>query len=197
MARIEWVTVLEASRVKVDVVRGVLDSEGIATFVPDELTKLADPFITGGNAFTVRLQVPAADVERARALIAQAPMPPEPAEAAADEREEQEERAEQEESDAAYKDPVERNAERTIFSAALVVTFPLALLFGTLYLVAWRVHGHRARLHGLVLAVFFASLALTIVLAVGLLRPPAEEEHDPLRPRRPPRAPVNTFPLGR
>src|SRR5689334_13126081 len=137
MAGVIWVTILEAPRPRVEVVRGLLDAEGIATFVPDDLTKTVDPFITGGNAFTVTLQVPADDLERARAVAArhvecasatQASVPESPrtGDLAADEDDEQ--------AAAEPDDPVEGHATRTVLCTCLLVTVPLALVFGVLYL---------------------------------------------------------------
>ena len=53
-----WLTVCVGSMSEIVALRAVLEDAGISTFVPDSMTKVIDPFITGGNVFEVRLQQP-------------------------------------------------------------------------------------------------------------------------------------------
>jgi hypothetical protein len=57
------------------VCQGLLESNGIPTFIPDENMKVIDPFVTGANALTVHLQVPRGRVFQARHLLAWRPEP--------------------------------------------------------------------------------------------------------------------------
>jgi hypothetical protein len=51
------------------IVKAALEDAGIAAFIPDELTaQNAPPFVWAGGGF--RLQVPEADADAARALLA-------------------------------------------------------------------------------------------------------------------------------
>jgi hypothetical protein len=69
MSEQRWITVFEGPAAKAAFLRGLLESHGIDCLVPDELTKLADPFITGANPFQVRLQVREADAPRAGEVL--------------------------------------------------------------------------------------------------------------------------------
>jgi hypothetical protein len=73
---LEFVTVYVGSHASVTALEGVLEAEGIPTFVPDRLMKSVDPFITGGHPLALSLQVPGPYEQDARALVAsQSPAP--------------------------------------------------------------------------------------------------------------------------
>jgi hypothetical protein len=160
-----WETVYAGPQWQVAMFQGLLEGEGITTFTPDQITKTVDPFITGGNALTARLQVPSPEATAARELLAavRAAAP----EAAGDSPQETAETPEEE---------VEGYGRRTRWAAVLVFTAPAAIVFGIGYILACREHGLRARQHGLVVAamalaiVLTASLGVWIAYTAGLLR---------------------------
>lgn len=75
---LELTTVYVGSHASVAALEGLLEAEGIPTFVPDRMTKTADPFITGYAPLELMLQVPNRHEAEARALVAQN-SPPAPA----------------------------------------------------------------------------------------------------------------------
>ena len=76
----DFVTVYTGSHTRVVVLEGLLEAEGIMSFVPDRMLKTADPFITGANPLDLHLQVPTPDVAAAQELIAREfPVPAPPA----------------------------------------------------------------------------------------------------------------------
>ena len=202
MAETRWVTLLEAPAREVAVVRGLLEDAGIATFVPDEVTKIVDPFITGPNPFQERLQVPEDDLERARGVLEagrhalQTAAAAEaagtdggPDDAAAEERAPTLEDFEPDEEERAP-DPVEDRAFLTIFFAVLLLTLPLAVIPGVGYLMAWRRTGRRSRYHAWVL------VALTAPLVLGGLTWLLLHVRVPPAPDGPPRIPDQPTPIG-
>jgi hypothetical protein len=64
-----FVTIHAGPLWEVQLLRGQLEEEGIPAFLPDENTKRVDPFITGGFALAVSLQVPASLEARAREVL--------------------------------------------------------------------------------------------------------------------------------
>ena len=66
----EWTAVFSGPLPEVQVLQIALEARGITTFIPDETTKVVDPFITGANPLATLLQVPRDSVEEATALIA-------------------------------------------------------------------------------------------------------------------------------
>jgi hypothetical protein len=144
--------------------QGLLESEGLRTFAPDQITKVVDPFITGGNALLSRLQVPEDAVETARDILAAS-------REAAHEQEDEDgapETAGHPEGSATGpeetpEEEVESFGRRTRWGAVMGVTAPLAILYGICYLSACREHGIRAKQHGLVVS----ALVLASVLTIG------------------------------
>jgi hypothetical protein len=67
---LELTTVYVGSHASVAALEGLLEAEGIPTFVPDRMTKTADPFITGYSPLELMLQVPNRHEAEARALVA-------------------------------------------------------------------------------------------------------------------------------
>lgn len=77
---LDLVTIYAGSHARVAVLETVLAAEGIPSFVPDRMTKVWDPFITGAGPFELRLQVPTPYVAAAREIAAtfepqRSPMP--------------------------------------------------------------------------------------------------------------------------
>ena len=60
MAATRWVTVHAGPPWQIELLSGLLDENGIPSFQPDRTTKVVDPFITGANPLSARLQVAAA-----------------------------------------------------------------------------------------------------------------------------------------
>lgn len=173
MTEAVWTTVFQGPPGTVDVLRARLGAEGIETFVPDELTKMVDPFMAGPDPFGRTLQVPAADAARAAAVLADHPTV---GARGAGEAGEEDEAGTGHEADAAdgVPDPLDAQAMRTILLAVLLVTAPLALLSGAAYLWACRKQGRRARLHGAVLLALGLSVVLVGAAAVHVLTPERE-----------------------
>ena len=67
----QWITVLTGSHPQVLTVQALLEARGIPTFIPDQTTKVMDPFITGANPFSLDLCVPAEAVGDARRVLAE------------------------------------------------------------------------------------------------------------------------------
>jgi hypothetical protein len=56
-------------------IRSLLEGCGIRAFVPDELTAQTDPVIFTGSMTSIRVQVDEAEVDAARAVLAQNQIP--------------------------------------------------------------------------------------------------------------------------
>jgi hypothetical protein len=69
--REEWVTVRSGSMMEMLACRGELEARGIPTFLPDENTKIFDPFITGAGSLSVELRVPRSAAQEAEVLLAE------------------------------------------------------------------------------------------------------------------------------
>lgn len=65
----EWVTVFTGNPPEAHLVSGLLRSEGIPTYLPDESTKVVDPFITGANPLLWRVQAPSTDAVRVHEIL--------------------------------------------------------------------------------------------------------------------------------
>ena len=162
-----WISVHAGSIWEVQLYQGRLEEEGLTTFVPDESTKVVDPFATGGLPLMAALHVPSDQVERAQAILAtmrdHAPVEPDEhldevfGEASPDEDDEAPSPAEQK---------VEHLATRTRWAALWWITFPFAFVTGFLYLRASKKHGIKSKSHGLTLAAIgFAVLNLAGIIA--------------------------------
>ncbi|MBC8406808.1 MAG: hypothetical protein H8E15_16450 [Planctomycetes bacterium] len=64
-----WVHVYSGSYSSVLANQASLEASGIQTFVPDTMTKMVDPFITGGNPMGAELLVLESDLEAASELL--------------------------------------------------------------------------------------------------------------------------------
>ncbi|MCB9896961.1 MAG: DUF2007 domain-containing protein [Planctomycetes bacterium] len=64
-----WTTVHAGPFAQVLAVQSVLEAAGIETRIPDAMTKVVDPFVTGANPLGARLEVPDAFAAEARALL--------------------------------------------------------------------------------------------------------------------------------
>ena len=151
-----WVTVYGGPIWEAQMVRDRLDDEGIESFLPDETTKVVDPFITGGNPLAVALQVRAPDAERAQALVAtyhKAPPEGEEAHEVPDGEEDEEE------DDG---DDLDWLATRTRWASLLLITAPFAIVTGVLYLIACRDEKRRAPYHALTVTGFATSTMLLL-----------------------------------
>ena len=155
MADPRLVTVSTGPTWQVELLHGLLEEEGIDSFLPDRTTKIVDPFITGPNPLSRRLQVRAEDEARALEILRTAP-DHEPADK--DEGEDVDEADEE----TAPEEEVEYIATRTRWAALLMLTFPFAVFYGFLYLFAVRDLGVRAKKHGLTVAAFVMATALLI-----------------------------------
>ncbi len=197
MSEQRWITVFEGPAAKAAFLRGLLESHDIDCVVPDELTKLVDPFITGANPFQVRLQVREADALRAGEVLTSAAVPAGsddadgndagPPSVEADQDDEVVEAAQ-----AASESALDRPALRTMLLTVLVVTAPLALLSFALYLRDCRRRGARSSLHvGVWLA---AGIALAVVIAAVVHLATPKREEGPWAPGPPPEPPWRTRP---
>lgn len=72
---LELVTVYVGTHARVAALEGLLEAEGIPTFVPDRMMKTMDPFITGYAPLELALQVQNRHEAEARALLGQVPPP--------------------------------------------------------------------------------------------------------------------------
>ncbi|MDA1261098.1 MAG: hypothetical protein O3A20_10830 [Planctomycetota bacterium] len=150
-APLDLVTVYTGPMWRVLLLEGRLLAEGIPVLVPDRMIKTIDPFITGANAFDLRLQVPAENAKAATVIIAEG----EATERAAPEL------------DPAAKEvlEVERLGRRLCYAAMFGFTSPLTLWYAAPYL-------HRAaalelKPRGHVYAL--ASIPLAILLMIGAM----------------------------
>ena len=128
-----------------------LDEAGIDSFLPDKMTKAVDPFITGANPLSSRLQVRAVDFEQASRIIEEARESLKPAPLEDDEDAEDDEDEEPE-------DEVEWLATRTRWAALIGITLPFAFFSGWLYLKACREYGRKSESHRLTVAAFVLSI---------------------------------------
>lgn len=120
-----WITVDSGPLARMEILRGLLEDEGIPCLIPDAGTKLVDPFITGGDALSCRLDVPEEHVGRARQVI----------------EEVRREAAQQLAADGEPETPgeardrsLEAMGRRIVWGAAWIVTQPLALFWAYYYL---------------------------------------------------------------
>ena len=158
---------------EVQLLQGKLDEEGIPSFIPDELTKRVDPFITGANALNVQLQVRQADVARAEPFILEYRTKTRGADEAPEavvggERGGDDEGLDEEAR--ADLDAQTRRGRRLRWASLLVVTAPLGLLIGGAYLAAMRRGAPHPSGHGMNLAAIALSAALVGLGAAAILQ---------------------------
>jgi len=65
----DLVQVFAGSQTEITVVRSLLNSHGIECFLPNKNIKIADPFITGGNALTMAIVCPVDQATEALRII--------------------------------------------------------------------------------------------------------------------------------
>ena len=140
-----------------------LDEVGIASFLPDKMTKAVDPFITGANPLESRLQVRAVDAERAAEVVEAARESLRPAALEGDDEDDDEE---DDEYDMTPEEEVEYLATRTRWAALMGITLPFALFSGWLYLKGCKEYGLRSKAHGLTLAAFGLAV-LSVLVPIG------------------------------
>ena len=178
MPDVRLVTVHSGSLWEVELLAGLLEGAGIPTFLPDHLTKRVDPFITGANPLTARLQVRAEDAERAAALLES-------------ERSGRTEETAEEVSDGAGPEPplpedgdddamspeeeLRYLASRTRWWALIscvlgFLTLPFALLYFITYLRAVREYGRRAPGHTLTVAAPLLVTAAAVAFLFVIVR---------------------------
>lgn len=148
----ELAPIFSGSPPQVMVVRALLESHGIESFVPDENIKIVDPFITGANPLEMALVCPADQAAEARRIIEET-RDAAPAETPAEERPED----------------LERLGARVRWAAVTVVTIPIGALHGIRYLSRSRGEPGRPAHHGLtVLAAAFCILVTLGLILAGL-----------------------------
>jgi hypothetical protein len=163
MAATRWVTVHSGPPWQIELLSGLLEEEGIPTFQPDRTTKVVDPFITGANPLSARLQVAAGDAERAAEILQRAH-----AQRLMEKETSPDEDGEEGEDPEAITpaEEIEYVSTRTRWAALLVVTAPFAVFYGVLYLLATRDLGLKSKRHGLTIAALI--LSLLVILGSGL-----------------------------
>jgi hypothetical protein len=182
------VTVHAGSLWEVELLAGLLDAEGIATFLPDHLTKRVDPFITGANPLTSRLQVREEDAERATAILSseRSRLAEDAGAGLGDEEDEvggpagtpsygpgeiQGDDAEEMTPDEELRYLATRTRWWSLISCAVAfLTLPFALLYFITYLRACKEYGRRAPGHGFTIATMLIVLAAAVALLGIALR---------------------------
>ena len=150
----DLVQIFTGDQPEVTVVRSLLQSHGIECFLPDWNIKIADPFITGGNALAMALVCPVSQATEALRIIEESrttDLPEQPAE-------------EEERSD------LEHLGVRVRWAAIHILTIPYGAWLGMRYLV--RSHsapvGSRDHVFAAAAAIFNILATLGAIL-IGLL----------------------------
>ena len=166
-----WIQVHAGPIWQVQLYQGRLDAEGIQTFVPDESTKVVDPFVTGGAALMAQLMVAEDAAQRAHTIIEsikeEGPLTPDASDDPTWDDESVEETPEPNDEDSPEAE-TEWFATRTRWGAVIWVTFPFALVTGLIYFHLCRKHGTRSVSHGLTIAAFVFAV-LNLIAAVGFV----------------------------
>jgi hypothetical protein len=140
-----WTTVYTGPVWRALSVQSLLDEAGFLTQVPDSNTRTIDPFITGGDAFSLSVLVPERDMSAALAVVAS------------------------HEKSAPATAPAERDtalarlAHRMRWLTTMVVTAPIAFALGLVYLVRVRRADVRPADHAFNLFTIAVAGLLTIV----------------------------------
>jgi hypothetical protein len=159
-ARIEYrslTAVYAGTPTEVTVVRALLESHGIVSFVPDEIIKIVDPFITGANPLHMTLVCPSERAAEARRLI-----------------EESREAAPPEDTPESVpagtqSEDIDRLGTRIRWAAVTLVTAPIGAFYGFRYLARCRTVPSRPSHHGLtVLAALFSMLVTVGLILAGM-----------------------------
>lgn len=159
-ADLDLTTVFAGPPWLVMLLEGRMEAAGIPSFVPDRLVKTIDPFITGASPLDLRLQVPAAHLADARALV--------------EEYEAEERRAAAVPSPEAAELAVDRHGRRIRWAALFGVTAPFALYYAPRYVRAAAALPARPRSHAWTLAAFPLAVltgALALWWLTGFLVP--------------------------
>lgn len=150
----EWPEVYRGAPAMALMVRDRLESEGLQAFVPDQNLRIIEPFLTGGNAFELRVLVAGAHVEHAKRLLA------------ADAREMQLAGPDGDELDPRTRE-VQRVGERIVNAAALGYMAPVALWNAPRYFASSK--GLETPPRGRKLVVAATALAACEVIALTAL----------------------------
>lgn len=149
--RSRWVSVYAGPVWKAMAVQSMLDEAGILTQVPDSNTRTIDPFITGGDAFSLAVLVPEDAAQAARAIVADHERVSEPRVVAPG-------------------DPtVHRIAHNMRWLTTLVVTTPIAFVLGLVYLSRVRRAGIRPADHGFNVFTFAVAGLLSLAAVASLV----------------------------
>jgi hypothetical protein len=167
-----WATVVTGSLGVALESQALLEHEGLATYVPDYNLKKIDPFITGSNSPSLRLQVPGSDVARINEILrrvgpldrngdhpaaeGEGPDDPETGAHALTGTAPEEVRARQ---------ALQALGWRTCAASLFGFTIPFAWYWAMSYAYLVRAHGVRPPNHGWVLAACFVSVALAVSAA--------------------------------
>lgn len=139
-----WVAVFNGPTWEALAVQAQLEGEGIATLVPNRETRVMDPFVTGGDAFSLEVMVPASMSASALTILQPNDLASEPAVVA----------------DSALR--LAKLGLRIRWAAVMTVTAPLALVMGVIYLARVRKLGERPAEHGWNVAAIALAAAFTL-----------------------------------
>ncbi|MCA8961559.1 MAG: DUF2007 domain-containing protein [Planctomycetes bacterium] len=164
----EWTVIRTGPIAEVTVLQAVLESEGIPTFVPDQNMKVIDPFITGINAFDVRLMVPRCDAERAvERLRDPSETSPEAMEyeewpdAWGEEPDDAADGESSPEGESSRLRDLEARGRRIRWASIALVSSPIALAMAPVYLLETRQLSTRPRGHAYTIAAIIAAAVFT------------------------------------
>ncbi len=158
----ELVTIFTGSMAEALSLHAALRAEGFDAFLPDQTIKTVDPFITGMDALSMRISVPADQVEEARQAIrdlrAAGPAAPDGEPGAS---------PPEEDALPAPEAEVEKLASRMGWAFCLFP--PIGVYLGIRYLIASARLERTSRHHGRVLAILtICSIQTAMVIAIVL-----------------------------
>lgn len=148
----QWISVFNGPVWEALAVQSLLTEAGLLAHVPDSNTRLIDPYITGGDAFSLSVLVPLDSRESALALVQS--------------RSAATQSADEPQPDTKLAD----FARRMRWMTVLMWTAPIALVMGIVYLARVRRSGVRPAEHGfnlltIVVAGVFSLVSAVIVIA--------------------------------
>lgn len=126
------------------------EASGIPTFVPDINLMQADPFIRGGNGFSLQLCVPEDRLAEARALLPERMRTSSSALAIA-------------------RNPIDALGSQVRWCCVLLITAPLGVWFGLRYLVLTHKLEQKPAEHAWTVGAFWLSFLLVLVLAARIV----------------------------
>jgi hypothetical protein len=145
----DLVTVFQGAMSEAMALRATLGARGFETYIRDDATKVIDPFITGGYAFSVSLDAPASDAYAIlRSLAEDSPDEP-PRELTPNEELEQR---------------LEVLARGTIFATFLFLTAPIGLVLAARWM--WLSRSYRGRPPNRARVALFSIVCLIETLAL-------------------------------